>query len=55
MISSFSSHKMSYLPPRRVAELHAQFADLSACDAQAESAKLEQAIKANLRGLGYGG
>ena len=27
-------------------ELHAQFA---------ESAKLEQAIKANLRGLGYGG
>ena len=33
-------------PPRLVAELHAQFA---------ESAKLEQAIKANLRGLGYGG
>jgi type I restriction enzyme M protein len=32
--------------PRFVAELHAQFA---------ESAKLEQAIKANLRGLGYGG
>ena len=32
--------------PRRVAQLHAQFA---------ESAKLEQAIKANLRGLGYGG
>ena len=31
---------------RLVAELHAQFA---------ESAKLEQAIKANLRGLGYGG
>ena len=30
--------------PRLVAELHAQFA---------ESAKLEQAIKANLRGLGY--
>lgn len=29
-----------------VPELHAQFA---------ESAKLEQAIKANLRGLGYGG
>jgi type I restriction enzyme M protein len=29
-----------------VAELHAQFT---------ESAKLEQAIKANLRGLGYGG
>ncbi len=32
--------------PRLVAELHAQFA---------ESAKLEQAIEANLRGLGYGG
>lgn len=32
--------------PRLAAELHAQFA---------ESAKLEQAIKANLRGLGYGG
>jgi len=32
--------------PRLVAELHVQFA---------ESAKLEQAIKANLRGLGYGG
>jgi type I restriction enzyme M protein len=32
--------------PRLVAELHAQFD---------ESAKLEQAIKANLRGLGYGG
>jgi len=31
---------------RLVAELHAQFF---------ESAKLEQAIKANLRGLGYGG
>ncbi len=31
--------------PRLVPELHAQFA---------ESAKLEQAIKANLRGLGYG-
>ena len=31
---------------RLVAELHAQFA---------ESAKLEQAIKANLRGLCYGG
>ena len=29
-----------------VAELHVQFA---------ESAKLEQDIKANLRGLGYGG
>ncbi len=32
--------------PRLVAELHAQFA---------ESATLEQAITANLRGLGYGG
>jgi len=32
--------------PRLVAELHAQFA---------ESAKLEQVIQANLRGLGYGG
>ena len=32
--------------PRLVAELHAQFV---------ESAKLEQTIKANLRGLGYGG
>ena len=31
--------------PRLVAELNAQFA---------ESAKLEQAIKANLDGLGYG-
>jgi len=36
-------------------ERHTQLADLSACEAQAESAKLEQAIKANLRGLGYGG
>lgn len=32
--------------PRLVAERHAQFA---------ESAQREQAIKANLRGLGYGG
>ncbi|MGH7995019.1 MAG: SAM-dependent DNA methyltransferase, partial [Opitutaceae bacterium] len=32
--------------PRLVAELHAQFT---------ESEKLEQAIKTNLRGLGYGG
>ena len=31
--------------PRLVSEPHAQFA---------ESAKLEQAIKASLRGLGYG-
>ncbi len=34
------------MPQRLVAELHAQFA---------ESAKLEKAIKANLRGRGYGG
>ncbi len=33
----------------------AHFADLSACDAQAESAKREQAIQANLRRVGYGG
>jgi type I restriction enzyme M protein len=32
--------------PRLVTELHAQFA---------ESAKLEQTIKDNLKGLGYGG
>ena len=32
--------------PRLVAELNVQFE---------ESAKLEQVIKANLRGLGYGG
>jgi type I restriction enzyme M protein len=32
--------------PRLIAELHAQFE---------ESAKLEQAIKVNLRGLGYDG
>jgi len=32
--------------PRLVAELHAQFA---------ETAKLEHAINAKLRGLGYGG
>jgi hypothetical protein len=37
------------------AELHAQSADLSACRAQAESAKLGKAIKANLKGLGYVG
>ena len=41
-ISRLNLHAM----PRLVAELHAQFA---------ESAKLEQAIKANQRGLGYGG
>ena len=39
-----TSHKEKM--PCLVPELHAQFA---------ESAKLEQAIKANLRGLGYGG
>ncbi len=39
---------MRYVEPKRprlVAELHAQFA---------ESAKLEAAIRANLKGLGYG-
>ena len=41
-MSNHSNRKM----PRLVAELHAQFA---------ESAKLGQAIKANLSGLGYGG
>jgi hypothetical protein len=46
--------------PRLVAELHAQFARLlSHWERPGEgaciSAKLEQAIKANLRGLGYGG
>ena len=45
MISLFQFHSSLFLPPRLVAELHAQFA---------ESAKLELAIKANLRGLGYG-
>jgi len=34
------------LMPRLVAELHGRFA---------ESARLEQANEANLRGLGYGG
>lgn len=38
--------------PRLVAKLEAQFADLSACGAQAESAKLEGAITENLRGMG---
>jgi hypothetical protein len=46
--------------PRLAAELHAQFSPhLSLWDRPGEgaciSAKLEQAIKANLRGLGYGG
>ncbi len=39
--------------PLLVAELHAQFADRSACEAQAEFVKLEQAVKAKLRGQGY--
>jgi len=46
MISLFPFHGSLLLPPRLVAALHAQFA---------ESAKLGKAIKANLRGLGYGG
>jgi hypothetical protein len=37
-----------------VTKLHAQIADLSACRAKAESAKLKKSIKANLKGLGYG-
>ncbi len=37
-----------FLNQMRVYKPHAQFAE------SAESAKLEQAIKANLRGLGYG-
>ena len=46
--------------PRLVAELHAQFsALLSPWERSGEgaciSAKREQAIKSNLRGLGYGG
>jgi len=46
--------------PRLVGELHAQFSSLlSPWERLGEgaciSAKLEQAIKANLRGLGYGG
>ncbi len=46
--------------PRLVAERHAQFSSLlSRWERPGEcsciSAKLEQAIKANLRGLGYGG
>ena len=41
-----SGTRIQNRPPRLVAELYAQFA---------ESAKLEEAIKANLRGLGYGG
>ena len=45
--------------PRLVAELHAQFGLLSPWERPGEgaciSAKLEQAIKANLKGLGYDG
>lgn len=40
-----ASFQNQALMPRLAAELHAQFA---------ESAKLEQAIKANMNGLGYG-
>ena len=44
-MNRLSCSPVSLTMPRLVAVLHAQFA---------ESAKLEQAIKANLRGLGYG-
>ena len=41
--------------PRLIAELHAQFAIRNFSEGGfAESAKLEQAIKRNLEGLGYG-
>jgi hypothetical protein len=40
---------------RWITERHVPFADLSAFTALAKSAKREQAIKANLRRLGYGG
>jgi hypothetical protein len=46
VISVFGLQAARFLPPRLVAELHDQFA---------ESAKLDQAIKANLKGMGYGG
>lgn len=46
MNRSIPTYLMPSCPPRLVAELHAQFA---------ESAKLEKAITANLRGLGCGG
>jgi hypothetical protein len=39
---------------RWITERHVPFADLSAFTTLAESAKREQAIKTNLRGLGYG-
>jgi hypothetical protein len=44
MISLFQFHSSLFLPPRLIAELNSQFA---------ESVRLEQAIKANLKGLGY--
>lgn len=60
MISPFLFHFSLFSPPRLVTELHAQFSSLlSPWERLGEgaciSAKLEQAIKANLRGLGYGG
>ncbi len=39
-----NTHSMTFSLPSLVAELHAQFA---------ESARLETAIRANLKGLGY--
>jgi hypothetical protein len=44
MISLFLFQSSLFLPPRLIAELHAQFG---------ESAKLETAIRKNLQGLGY--
>ena len=44
-LALFGRRSAAEMPPRLVAERHAQFA---------ESAKREQAITANLRGLGYG-
>ena len=44
--------------PRLVAELHAfplSYWERAGVRGRSLSAKLEQAIKANLRGLGYGG
>lgn len=43
-ISLFLSHSSLFLPPRLVAELESQFA---------ESAKLEAAIRANLKSLNF--
>jgi hypothetical protein len=45
-ISLFLFYSSLFFPPRLVAELQGQFA---------ESAKLEAAIRANLKGLGYVG